>query len=396
MNTQWQFLFFVLVGCSLLLGCQQDSGPAQPQLQPALAGGTPQTGTVEDDDPNTIVLRPEMRQWIETGHPFVTDIAEKLHVPGQIKVHEQRLVRVGASFTGRIVDVYVQLGDSVEAGTELARIASPELTQAQLAYLRAHSLAMLAERAAARAKQLFAGDVISAAELQRRESESQVARAELSAAKDQLRLLGVDNGAMNDLVKRGQILPSVMIKAPHSGTIIERNVALGQVVQPSDQLFTLADLSVVWVVGDVPEYTADFVMQGQQVEIRVPALGNISLDGTIIFVADIVNPLTRTVTVRTEVDNPQRKLKPDMLATVHITEHAHAQLVIPVGAVVRENNRDHVFVARDEKHFTLVPVELGEAVNQLRPVHTGLATDQTIVVEGAFHLNNERKRTDQE
>ncbi|HRQ05867.1 MAG TPA: efflux RND transporter periplasmic adaptor subunit, partial [Nitrosomonas halophila] len=131
-------------------------------------------------------------------------------------------------------------------------------------------------------------------------------------------------------------------------------------------------------------------------EIRVPALGNISLDGTIIFVADIVNPLTRTVTVRTEVDNPQRKLKPDMLATVHITEHAHAQLVIPVGAVVREDNRDHVFVARDENHFTLVPVELGEAVNQLRPVHAGLATDQTIVVEGAFHLNNERKRTDLE
>ncbi|MXS79341.1 efflux RND transporter periplasmic adaptor subunit [Nitrosomonas sp. GH22] len=347
-------------------------------------------------DSHTIFLRPDLRQRVETGKPFLADISEKLHVPGQIKVNETKLVQVGASFTGRIVEVYAHLGDSVAAGAKLARITSPELVQAQLAYLRANSLAVLAERAAIRARQLFAEDVISAAELQRRESESQVSNAELSAAKDQLLLLGVNNQAIQDLTRHGQILPSVVITAPRSGTVITRNVAVGQVVQPSDQLFTVADLSELWVVGDVPEYAAHFVEQGQHVEVRVPALGDANFDGTIIFVSDIVNPLTRTVTVRTEVDNPERKLKPDMLATVHIDEHARERLVIPEGAVVREHNEDHVFVAREDGGFTLTQVKLDEPVNQMRPVLEGLTPDQLIIVKGAFHLNNERKRKDLE
>ncbi len=348
----------------------------------------------ETDDANTIFLRPDLRKRVKTGKPFYTDVAKKLTVPGQIKVNELKLVQVGASFTGRIVEIYAHLGDNVSSGTKLARISSPELTQAQLAYLRANSLAVLAQRAALRAKQLFKEDVISAAELQRRESELQVSNAELSAAKDHLRLLGVDNGAVQDLTKHGQILPSVVITAPRSGTVITRNVALGQVVQPSDQLFTLADLSVLWVVGDVPEHAAHFVEQGQHVEVRVPALGDASFDGTIIFVSDIVNPLTRTVTVRTEVDNPERRLRPDMLASVHIDEHASEHLVIPEGAVVRENNEDHVFVAREDGGFTLTLVKLDPVINQVRPVVGGLEPDQTIIIEGAFHLNNERKRKD--
>ena len=369
----------------LVTGCQQSS----PE--------TEHDKTVKEPSGHgEVVIKEEMARRIKIGEPFVTNIADQLNVPGQVKVHEQRMVRVGASITGRIIEIYVQLGDSVEAGEKLARIASPELTQAQLSFMRANSLATLADQAAKRAKLLFASDVISAAELQRRESEAQIARADLSAAKDQLRLLGIDNGAMLDLVKHGRILPSVEIRAPRSGIVIERNVAQGQVVQPSDLLFTLADLSIVWVVGDVPEQVAQFVKRGQNVEILVPALENSSFAGVIIAVADLVNPLTRTVTVWTEVDNPLRQLKPDMLATVHITEQAHEHLVIPEDAVVRESNRDHVFVEQTSGTYALVPVELGSAINYLRPVLSGVTVGQRIVVEGAFHLNNERKRAELE
>lgn len=378
----------VLLACATLFvsGCKNEEAPEPPEKHVQ----------AETDDASTIFLRPDLLEWIKTGNPFYADIAEKLSVPGQIKVNELKLVQVGASFTGRIVEIYAHLGDNVAAGTKLARISSPELTQAQLAYLRANSLAVLAQRAAIRAKQLFEEDVISAAELQRRESELQVADAELSAAKDHLRLLGMNNQSVQDLTKHGQIQPSVVITAPHSGTVIVRNVALGQVVQPSDQLFTLADLSVLWVVGDVPEHAAHSVEQGQHVQVRVPALGDRSFDGTIIFVSDIVNPLTRTVTVRTEVDNPERRLRPDMLTTVHIDEHARERLVIPKGAVVRENNEDHVFIAQEDGGFTLTPVKLDVAINGMRPVLEGLTAEQTIIVEGAFHLNNERKRKDLE
>lgn len=342
-------------------------------------------------DPNSIIIKPEMMSRIKIGKPEIIDISDRIKVPSQIEIDEQKLVRVGANVTGRIVEVFAKLGDEVKVGSELARIAGPELTQAQLAYLRSNSVMQLAQRAADRAQQLYAADVIGAAELQRRESELQVARADFSAAKDQLRLLGVNDTALKDLLRRGQILPSVPITASMPGTVVERNVAIGQVVQPSDRLFTVADLSTVWATGDVPEHIARHVMQGQHVDIQVPALGDVSFDGVIIFVADIVNPLTRTVMVRMEVENPERKLKPAMLAKMHITENPHKSLVVPESAVIRDSNIDYVFVEQGENHFMRVPVELAQEISKMRPVLRGLTDERNIVLEGAFHLDNERK-----
>ncbi|HNP26987.1 MAG TPA: efflux RND transporter periplasmic adaptor subunit, partial [Nitrosomonas sp.] len=245
--------------------------------------------------------------------------------------------------------------------------------------------------AAKRAKLLLDADVIGAAELQRREAELQVSRAELSAAKDQLRLLGVYDSAVSDLVKRGQILPSVAITVPKKGTVIERNVVAGQVVQPSDQLFKVADLSTVWAVGDVPEHIAANVEVDQHVEIQVPALGNITLDGLIVYVADTVNPLTRTVMVRTVVENPDRRLKPSMLASMRITETPHEQIVIPESAIVRETNKDYVYLDEGNYTYRRVPVELAPEIGNLRPVISGLSLGQRIVIDGAFDIDNERR-----
>ncbi|HJT51818.1 MAG TPA: efflux RND transporter periplasmic adaptor subunit [Nitrosospira sp.] len=345
----------------------------------------------EQENINAITIRPEMVPRIMIGQPKMVDLADKLQVPSQVEVNEEKLVRIGSYVTGRIIDLYVMLGDTVEAGQPLARISSPELTQAQLAYLRASSLETLAEKAAQRARHLLTADVISVAEMQRRESELQVSRAELEAAADHLRLLGVDNKALKELAKEGTILPSVTINTPRSGIVIARKVIIGQVVQPADQLFGVADLSSVWVVGDVPEQIARDVQVGQHVEIHVPALGDTSFDGLIIFVADTVNPLTRTVMVRTMVENPRRKLKPDMLATMHIIDNPHKSLVVPETAVVREANQDYVFVAQGDNRFLRVPVELGPEVADMRPVLKGLTPEQSIVVDGAFHLDNERK-----
>lgn len=351
----------------------------------------PQQAAEETKDVNSITIRPELAPRIKVGYPTMIDLADKLQVPSRVEVDEERLVRVGSYVTGRIIDLYVMLGDSVNVGAPLARITSPELTQAQLAYLRAFSRSVLTQKAAERAHHLLAADVIAVAEVERRESELEVARAELEAAKDQLRLLGVDSAVLKELSKQGHILPSVTINSTRSGIVIGRNVIVGQVVQPADQLFQVADLSSVWVVGDVPEQIARDVRIGQHVEIHVPALGDINFDGLIIFVADTVDPMTRTVMVRTMVENPQRKLKPDMLANMHITDTLHKTLVVPETAVVREANRDYVFVAKGDNRFLRVPVELGPEVADMRPVVSGLTIEQSIVLDGAFHLDNERK-----
>lgn len=347
-------------------------------------------GANEPDDTNFITLSEAMAEGIKSETLKLTNLADRIQAPSQIRVNEQQLVRVGSNVTGRIVEVNVKLGDNVDAGTTLAKISSPELTAAQLAYLRAHSMTVLNERAAKRAKLLLDADVIGTAELQRREAELQVSRAELNAAKDRLRLLGVYEDAVNDLVRRGQILPSVGITSPKSGTIIERNIVAGQVIQPSDLLFKVADLSTVWAVGDVPELIASNVMPGQHVEIQVPALGNIILDALIIYVSDTVNPKTRTVMVRTAVENPDRRLKPAMLASMRIIETPQKQLVIPESAVVRKLNKDYVYLDKGNYSYLRVPVELGPEIDNWRPVISGLSVGQPIVVDGAFLIDSER------
>lgn len=366
----------VMLVTFLVAGCSEPPAPPKKEAQ----------------DVNSITLRPELTERIIIGQPTMVSLADKLQAPSRVEVDEERLVRIGSFVTGRITDLYVTLGDNVKVGDPLARITSPELTQAQLAYLRAFSRTILTEKAAERAHHLRAADVLPLAEVERRISELEVARAELEAAKDQLRLLGVDSNALKDLTKQGHILPSIAIRATRNGIVIGRNVIVGQVVQPSDQLFQVADLSSVWVVGDVPEQIARGVKVGQHVEIHVPALGDeISFDGLIIFVADTLNPLTRTVMVRTMVENSARKLKPDMLSNMHIVDNPVKSLVVPETAVVRESNRDYVFLAQGNNKFLRIPVELGPEIADMRPVLKGLVIGQKIVVDGAFHLDNERK-----
>ena len=375
------FISLFIVGCN-------DSEP--------LSLPEEQRVSTPNKDIYSIQLKPGMTKHLKIGLPVSLELADKLRVPGRIEPDEETLVRIGANVTGRIVEVNSRLGDEVISGTVLAKISSPEFTEAQLAFLRANSQTTLAERASERATQLLLADVIGSAELQRRESELQVFRAEQSAAKDQLRLLGIGSKALSSLGKLGRILPSVEISSPIEGTVIERKVSVGQVVEPSDQLYSIADLSSVWVVGDVPEQSARGVKIDQHVEVYIPALGDVRLIGRIVFVADTVDPETRTVMVRTLVDNERRNLKPAMLARMYITGVQNKKLVIPEGAVVREDNRDHVFIAQGNDHFLLVPVELGEAVGQVRPVLEGLDKNREIVLDGAFHLNNERKRADLE
>lgn len=343
-------------------------------------------------DLNIVTLDPAMIEKIKIGYPEMIDIADRLQVPGRIQVNEHDLLfHVSTYLTGRITEVHVMLGDKVEAGTLLARISSPGLTQAQLTYLNASSQVRLAEKVAGRADLLLDADVIAVAEVERRESELQIARAELEAARDHLRLLGVDSHVLKEIVEKGHILPSTAITASGGGIVIERHVVIGQVVKPGDKLFKVANLSSVWAVGAVAEQIVPNVEVGQHVEVHVPSLGDESFDGFIIFIADMVDPLTRTVEVKTEMNNPQRRLKPAMLATMHITNSPQITLVVPKGAVVREDDRDYVFLVQGDSRFQRVPVELAPEVANMRPLLKGLTVEQRIIVDGAMELNSVRK-----
>jgi cobalt-zinc-cadmium efflux system membrane fusion protein len=375
-------LTLALLAALLVTGC----GPEPTPTAAATAKPDPTLVSVNAEMAGNFKAQPLQRQAVETVQ----------EITGRIEANDQLGTRIGASVTGRVTEVLAEVGARVQAGQVLARVTSPELTQAQLAYLRAHSATSLAERAVERAHQLIQADVIGSAELQRREAELAMARAELRAAADQLRLLGLPEQMIERLRESGQLASFASISATRAGVVIERKVSQGQVAQPGDPLFTVADLSTVWVVGALPEQAAGSVQLGQPVEVTVPALGQRKFSGKVVFVSDTIQPDTRTVTVRTQVDNASRELKPQMLATLRISGPAVQQLAVPQDAVVRESDRDHVFVQVAPGQFRLTPVELGSASSGLRPLLKGPAQGTPVVVDGAFHLNNERKRAELE
>lgn len=378
LSSSWPSRRFAAVAAAavLLLGaCGKDGTDAAKVAQQAA-------------DPTVVVAPPALTARLKVAPAGQQAVSERLRVPGQIDFDEQRVARIGASVTGRVTELFVVPGQQVKAGDILAQLHSTELGTAQLAYQKAVAQRDLQARALERAKLLLAADVIGSAELQKRQSELAMAEAEVRAAVDQLRVMGVS-------MRTGGMSSISPVVASLGGTVVERKVTRGQVVQPADALFTVADLSRVWVVGQVPESAAPLVRAGQAVEIETGAPGE-RIVGKLIWVSDIVDPQTRTVTVRTEVDNPERALKPSMLATLLIESRPEQKLVVPTSAVVREDNRDYVFVQASPTDYRLVPVKLGDESNGVRPVTSGLQAGQPIVVDGGFHLNNERKRAEME
>ena len=381
-NTFSKLSFVALLTCLLLIsGCKKS--------QPSGAAQTAQ-------DPNLVMANESLLAQIKISVVSQGDVSDILRVAGQIDFDEQALTRIGASVTGRVTQINAQLGNEVKKGDTLALINSSELSNSQLAYLKARSEKEFHRRTVQRAKTLFEADVISAAELQRRESEYEVASAQTRAAQDQLRVLGVNFKAMEELATTGAIDSVASVMATIKGVVVERKVTTGQVVQPADVLFTVADLSRVWAVAQVPEQQVAQVKVGQSVRIEVPALENEKLIGKLIYVGQTVNPESRTVLVRTELDNTSGRLKPSMLASMLIESTPAKRMVVPITAIVREQDADYVFIEQKPGSFRLKSVRLSSEHNGQRVVLDGLSQGMRIVSDGAFHLNNHRNLKDME
>lgn len=367
----------ILLSSMVLIGCSK--APVETAQAPAR-------------DEGLVIANELLQSQIKIGEVSTTPIADTLRVAGRIDFDEQQLSRIGATVTGRITKLQAVLGQSVKKGEILAELHSSELSTAQLAYLKARSKMELTRRNVERAKSLFDADVISAAELQRRESEFQITSAETRAAADQLRVLGVQASAIERLGQSGLIDSNTPVVSSIHGVVVERRVAQGQVVEPTDTLFVVADLSQVWAVAQVPEQQVGQVKVGQSVEIEVAALDDEKIQGKLIYVGQIVNPETRTVLVRTELDNRDGRLKPAMLASMVIQGKTRPKLFVPASAVVRQNDEEFVFTVLSPDTFMLRKVKLAAQQDGKRVVLEGLQSGEKIVTEGAFHLNNERNR----
>jgi cobalt-zinc-cadmium efflux system membrane fusion protein len=343
-------------------------------------------------DTYSVKASDDLMAMLRLGEPQLSPMSGSIEVAGRIEANEIRIARVSAPVSGRITDLDVVEGQNVKKNDLLAVVTSTQLSEGQAAYLRAHLARRQAERAVERAKRLLESDVIGEAELQRREAEFVQANLDLNAAKDQLRLLGMPEDAMARLETTRTVNAISHVLATIDGTVLQRSVTPGQMVQSAETVCVLADLSNVWLIADVPEQAAGSVTVGKQVEAEIPALPGVKLHGKLSFVSATVNPETRTVRIRMDLPNPARRFKPAMLATMLVKDLPEMKRVIPLGAIVREENRDYVFVQTGPKSFRMRAVNLAPGNEGNKILVDGVASGEKIALDGAFHLNTERKR----
>lgn len=343
-------------------------------------------------DPLKIDVAPSLRSQLKLGRPELRQVAKTLDVAAHIEADATRQARVGSPVRGRISELLVFEGERVTRSQPMAILYSTDLSDAQFAFLKAVSQQGLSARAVDRGKQLLDADVIGSAEQQRRQAELLQATAEVSSLRQQLQALGMSESSIRDLESTRKLNSRYEIAASIDGTVLERSVTVGQIVQPAELAFMLADLSRVWLVADIPEQNAGDIAVGKVVEAEAAAFPGESINGRLSFVSATVNPESRTVRVRMNLANPKGRYKPSMLATMRLKDRVQRERVVPVTAVVRENNRDNVFVQTGPNSFVLREVELGGEFGDVRALTSGIGPEETIVLDGAFHVNNERKK----
>ena len=375
-------LYFTLVvlNAMILAGCgargADDTAAAAPQAV----------------NPLEITVRPDLMRQIRVGEPKWEHVSGTLRVAGRVEADETRMARVSAPVAGRIMDLDIIEGQIVTRGQVLATIHSTDLSAVESTFLKADSQYQLADRAVARARQLLEAGVIGEAELQRRDTELQQAGAELSSAREQLRVLGISDEALAKLQKTRAVDSLIHVVSSISGRVLERKVTIGEVVQAAEIVCVVADLSKVWLVADVPEQSAGAIRTGKAVKAEIPALPGEIITGELTYVSAVVNPETRTVRMRMDLPNPERRFKPAMLATITLMDNAERRRIVPANAIVREGNEDNVFIQTGPDKFVLHHVTLGPEFRDGRSLIDGVGAEDKIVLDGAFHLNNERKR----
>lgn len=331
--------------------------------------------------------------------------------PARVAFNTETMAHLGSPLAGRVVDVKVRAGDAVNKGDVLVVIESNQLGEAQSDFLQKRTAAAaaasaieIARNAYERGKALYEkNEGIALAEVQKREGELRTVQAEadstraaLTAAQNKLRLLGVADSAVADLTQSGQINPHYRLAAPIDGRVIDRRVTLGDLVAPEkESLLTIADMTTLWVIADVPEAHVGQIHTDAEAMVMVTALPDRELIGAVTFIAPVLEPSTRTAQVRIEVGNLPVGVKPGMSARVAIQAFSNTAgepvLAIPGKAVLMMEGERCVFVpvAGEEGAFAKRPVSVGNEVGGMVPVLAGLKEADPVVVSGAFILKAE-------
>jgi len=329
---------------------------------------------------------------------------------GQIAFNEDASTTVSTPFSGRVTRVIGKPGDHVKRGDPLFEIDSPEVMQAHTDLIAAAQVVekqrvqlSLAKRVLDRLSSLLAGNATSQRELDQARSDHASAEADLAAAqsallaaRNRLRvILGRDEADIQHIERDRTARPLITINAPIDGTIIARKIGPGQYVRAdaAEPLYTIADLSTMWLKAFVAESDIPFVREGQELEVRVSALPDRIFRARVIAIAAASDPQTRRVVVRSEIPNTDSLLRAEMFATFKISlAQAEKGPVLPTRAIIREADKASVWVETAPHKFSRREVETSIEQGGQVIISKGLKVGERVVVRGAIFIDNEAKQ----
>jgi len=318
-----------------------------------------------------------------------------VRIPGTVEPNAYKQVTVTPLVAGRVTRVVAELGDQVRRGQTLAQIFSPELADAQTKYLSAKAELDAHERELDRTMKLVAIGAASQQELERLHAEHAAKLAGVQSLRSRLVLLGMPASAIDALAPGKEVEATTSIPAPIAGVITERGANVGVNVDTATKLFTVVDLSTVWVVGALYEKDFSRVRVGSAASVTTSAYPSLKLAGRVSYIDPQVSPDTRTARVRVEVPNPRQELRLGMYADIEIQTAAGAQAVmIPRSAVQNVGDHQVVYVANRSEPGKFVEREvlLGQSSGDHVEVVSGVKPGDQIASKGSFFIRAERER----
>lgn len=335
------------------------------------------------------------------------ELSETIQTTAVIGPDESRVARVRPLADGRVLQVNVRVGDHVKGGQSLLTydsITAGELLadyRSALASLERENAEVEAQRRSVeRADKLVELGGVARGERERRGAELQSsiagvnsARATVANLEQKLRRLGVSQESLSAAKTGGELAPMrSSVTAPIGGVVLEVHAAPGELITPDRELFVVADLSRVWVQGDVYQKDIAKIRVGQTAIVTVDTYPGESFSGRVTHLSDVLDPDSRTAKVRCEVVNPGTRLKVQMFATLALpTSAPRSVLVVPSDAVQDIDGTPTVFVRVDEEHFVARPIKVGAIVGRLTEVSEGLKADEEVVTKGALMLKSRLK-----
>ncbi len=404
----WAGVAAVVLGVAYWQGFIPAAGLTAPAVGHASAQEKPAAKSPEAaTDSNKVSVNVEQLSQIKVEPALRRRFRAEKFAIGQIAFNEDVTTPVFSPFTGRVTKLLVKLGEDVQAGNPLFEIDTPDVVQAQsdlinaaAALAKSRTQVELNQRAYNRQRDLFKAKAVAEkdfeqaqSDLRQAESDERANEGVVIAARNKLRILGKTDADVARVETERRIDPIMKVNAPISGTITTRKVGPGQYVRVdnTDPLFSISDLSSMWLRANVAEADIPFVKVGQDVEVKVLAYPNETFTAKVTYIAASVDPTTHRVAVRSEIENANRLLKPEMFANFKIiTSDGDESASVPAGAVIRELDAAYVWLAKSQTEFERRAVKLGVETDGVVQILSGLPAAPSVVTAGAVFLDNAR------